>query len=86
MIEYGDIVGKRVVLYFNKHEFIPGTAGLDENNYMFQIFPDKRSVLDDDGVCLGIGCETFENDIIKKLKKTSRFHKRFKAEYIIKPK
>ncbi len=85
MIEYADIVGKKVVLYFNKHEYIPGTIGLDEENFMVQLFPDKKNILQEDGVCLGIGCETFENDIIKKLKKSSRFHKRFKAEYIIKP-
>ena len=90
MIEYKDIVGKRVILVLvegdkpNTSTLIPGVAALDEANYMFQIKPDKSVCEDfDEEDSIGIGCEDFENDIILKLKPDHELRKKFEVEYMI---
>jgi hypothetical protein len=91
MIEYKDIVGKRVVLIIvdgdepDTSTLIPGVAALDEKAYMFQIKPDKEVVYEgwDEEDSVGVGCEEFENDIILKLKPDHELRKKYQAEYMI---
>lgn len=91
MIEYKEIIGKRVVLIVvegdepNTSTIIPGVVALDEDAYMFQIKPDKEVVYDgwDEEDCVGVGCESFENDIIFKLKPDHELRKKFNVEYAI---
>lgn len=90
MIEYVDIIGKRVVLLFQEDDpdtvtLIPGVADLDKEAFMFQIHPDPEVVYEgwDEEDSIGIGCETFENDIIFALKEGHELRKKFNVEYMI---
>ena len=90
MIEYVELIGKRVILILaegnepDTSTLIPGVAALDEESYMFQIKPDKEVCEDWDGdESISLGCEAFENDIIIKLKPDHELRKKFKVEYMI---
>jgi hypothetical protein len=90
MIEYKDLIGKRVILIImdgdepDTSTLIPGVADLDEKAYMFQIKPDKEVCEEwDEEDSVGIGCEAFENDIIIKLKSDHELRKKYQVEYMI---
>lgn len=87
MIEYADILDKRVIIVMTEEEgitLIPGVAKIDEDNYMFQVFPDKEVMEEwDASESVGIGCETFENDIIRKLDKDHNLRVKYNVEYAI---
>jgi hypothetical protein len=87
MIEYADILDKRVIIVMTEEEgitLIPGVAKLDKENYMFEVFPDKEVMEEwDANEAVGIGCETFENDVIRKLEDDHNLKKKYNVEYAI---
>lgn len=87
MIEYADILDKRVIIVMTEEEgitLIPGVAKLDKDNYMFEVYPDKEVMEEwDASEAVGIGCETFENDVIRKLDKDHRLRIKYNVDYAI---
>src|SRR5258708_5005392 len=99
MIEYKDIVGKRVILVIVEGEepntslLVPGVASVNEDIFMFEVKPDPEYVhegfmekefgerKEDDWV--GLGLETFENDIIFPLKEDHKLRQQYNVEYMI---
>ena len=87
MIEYATILDKRVIIVNTEETgitLISGVAKLDKENYMFQVFPDKEMMEDwDPTESIGIGCEQFENDIIRRLDKDHNLRIKYNVEYAI---